>query len=189
MTDFNMLVSTARDYESQCESELWFNLLALGDPSPKMTRPGIPGLLLVKTSVDVRTFIYHLQSILSSKEPDYIQFIAKIYPIDIVISSELDLMANTALKLIADHSIAKDPTSKYRITIRKRQSSLSTEEIISKVANLIPNPVSLNEYDWNLEIEIINQIAGLSILSKKDIFSPLQEKKPSDLSLENDEID
>jgi tRNA(Ser,Leu) C12 N-acetylase TAN1 len=177
LSDFNLVVSTARDYEQQCECELWFNLMALGDSTPIVTRPGIPGLLLVKTSIEPRKLIHHLRDIITNKDLNYIQFIAKIYPIDVVVETDMDTIAQAAVSLVENHPIAKDKTTKYRITIRKRQCENSTDEIIKKVASLINNPVSLKEYDWNLEIEIINKYAGLAIITDEDIFAPIQEKR------------
>lgn len=177
LSDFNLVVSTARDYEQQCECEIWFNLMALGDSTPIITRPGIPGLLLVKTNVNPRKFVQYLRDIITNKDVNYIQFISKMYPVDIVVETDVDTIAQAAVSLVDNNQMAQDKNSKYRITIRKRQCEYSTDEIIKTVASLIHNPVSLKEYDWNLEIEIINKYAGIAIITDEDIFAPIQEKR------------
>jgi len=177
MQNFNLVVSTARDFETQAETELWFNLTALGDPSPIIYQSGLQGLILAHTSLPPRKIIYYIQEILATKDPNYIQFIQKIYPVDSVVATELPMIIEATKILLAKNPICQVPDSKFRITIRKRNSPLTTNEIISAVAHEIPHPVDLKGYEWNLQFEIIGNTTGIAVLLPGDILSPLQEDK------------
>jgi len=59
----------------------------------------------------------------------------------------------------------------YRITVEKRNSNLSTKEIISTIAKNIQNKVALEKPDWIILIEILGDSTGLSVLTKNDLFS------------------
>ena len=70
------------------------------------------------------------------------------------------------------------PKETFRITIEKRNSNLSKNEIINKIAKNIPNKVSLNQPDWIVLIEIIGNNTGLAVLRDESILS-LQKIKRS----------
>lgn len=183
MTDFNLIVSTGRDFEAQAQNELWFNLLAIGDENPIIfNASGIQGLILAKTKLPPRALIRHMRSCLLTKDSEYCQFIQKIYPIDIVVPTELDRIKVIALELISSHPVCQDPDSTYRISIRKRSTSLKTQDIIAAIADTVHHKVSLQNFVWSLQIEIIGNDTGLAILQAGDIFQPLREKLGSTAS-------
>ena len=74
--------------------------------------------------------------------------------------------------------IMKD-TDTYRITIEKRGSEISSKELIDSIAEIIPNKVSLESYDWNVMIQIMGGITGVSILKDEEILSTLKLKRDS----------
>ena len=177
MKNFNIMVSTGRNFEDQAEYELWFNLLALGDESPIIFRSGNQGLILAKTTINPLDLIQYFREITQNKDKNYIQFIHKLTPIDIVVPSDLDSLKEGVTKLIENHPLSQDSTAKYRISVKKRQSSLQTSEIIDKIASTIQNDVSLKEYDWNIQVEVIGDTTGIALLRKSDIFKPISEKR------------
>ena len=65
----------------------------------------------------------------------------------------------------------------YRISIEKRNSNVSSKEIITKIADKIKNKVSLEFPDKVLLIEILGNITGISILKKSDILSIEKTKR------------
>ncbi len=179
MKNFNLIISTGRAFEEQAEYELWFNLLALGDESPIIFRSGNQGLILAKTTINPKDLIQYLREILQNKDKDkkYIQFIHKITPIDIVVPSNLDSLKEGLLKLIEKHPLSQDPKLKYRITVKKRQSLLKTSEIIDAIGSNVQNAVSLKDFDWNVQVEVIGDSTGIALLKKSDIFKPISEKR------------
>jgi tRNA acetyltransferase TAN1 len=68
-------------------------------------------------------------------------------------------------------------TDTYRITIEKRGNEIPSKELIGSIAGIIPNKVSLESYDWNVMIQIIGGITGVSILKEEDIVSTLKLKR------------
>ena len=65
----------------------------------------------------------------------------------------------------------------YRISIEKRNSDLSSQEIISKIAGKIKNKVSLEFPDKVVLIEILGNKTGVSILKKSDVLSIEKTKR------------
>jgi len=81
------------------------------------------------------------------------------------------------LKLIENHPLNQNSKAKYRISVKKRQSTLTTSDIIDTIASTIQNDVSLKDFDWNVQVEVIGDSTGISILRKSDIFKPISEKR------------
>ena len=171
MIDFNLIISTGRDFETQAECEAWFNLLSIGDPNAIIQKSGIPGLILAKTDKDPRDLVYFLQKGFV-ENPSYVQFIKKIYPIDGVVETNLDLIKEKAIELLNNRTKLDIEPKPFRISVRKRQTTLKTSEIIPIIADEIKNPVSLQDYHYNIQIEIIGDVSGIAILEENDIFSP-----------------
>ena len=78
----------------------------------------------------------------------------------------------------AIYSIQKNDS--YRITVEKRNTSISTNEIITEVAKIFPNEVSLNKPDLIVLIEILGDKTGISILKDSELFSLDKSKRISD---------
>ena len=79
----------------------------------------------------------------------------------------MDLIKKNVIELIP--SIR--PNKTYRISIEKRDSSLIRNEIISNIASLLSNNVSLEKPDWEIIIQIIGDETGISVLPKNSILS------------------
>jgi tRNA acetyltransferase TAN1 len=71
------------------------------------------------------------------------------------------------------------PEQTYRITIEKRNSDVLSGDIITQIANKIPNKVSLEKYDWIILVEILGAITGVSVLRDEDVLSIQREKRGS----------
>jgi tRNA acetyltransferase TAN1 len=106
-------------------------------------------------------------------EPWSIRYCLRIIPIEKVIETKIEEIEKTAIKM--SKQIAEDET--YRISIEKRNSDLSSQEIISKIANRIKNKVSLEFADKIVLIEILGNKTGLSILKKSDVLSIEKTKR------------
>ena len=70
-----------------------------------------------------------------------------------------------------------EQTEKFRITVEKRHTGLSSRTIIDTVAKKIDRTVDLETPDKILLIEIIGELAGLSIITPADILSVEREKR------------
>ncbi|MCP4761668.1 MAG: hypothetical protein GY870_07790 [archaeon] len=175
MTNFKFVLSTNRTFEKVAAVEFWFNLLILGDSNPITIEPAIPGLLLIDSKLNPFEVIKELKKILL-KDSDFFQYILKIIPIDRVVGTNLKLMKTTVNELLIEKS---EITSKgnFAINIRKRSTNLHTKEIIDEIAEGIENKVNLKKPDWIIQIEIIGEDVGISILTPDDIFSVIRDKR------------
>ena len=69
------------------------------------------------------------------------------------------------------------PQDTYRITVEKRHSEISTNEIITEIADKIKNKVSLEKFDWIVLIEILGKRTGIAILKEDNIISTQKVKR------------
>ena len=97
-------------------------------------------------------------------------------PIQTITETEMDKITESVIKL---KDIIKQNDS-YRITIEKRNTDVSSTEIITDIAKIFPNKVSLNQPDWIVLIEILGEKTGISILKDSEIFSLDKTKRMSD---------
>jgi tRNA acetyltransferase TAN1 len=73
--------------------------------------------------------------------------------------------------------IAIKSQNTYRITVEKRHSTISTNEIIDAIASRIQNKVSLKKFDWIVLVEILGNKTGVSVLKENDIISTQRLKR------------
>ena len=99
-----------------------------------------------------------------------------IIPIQSLTETNIDKIKENVIKL--KDSIKK--TDSYRITIEKRNASIPTNEIITEIAKIFPNKVSLNNPDLIVLIEILGDKTGISILKNNELFSLDKSKRMSD---------
>ena len=100
----------------------------------------------------------------------------RIIPIQSITETNIDKIKQNVIKL--KDSIQKNDS--YRITVEKRNTSISTNEIITEVAKIFPNKVSLNKPDFIILIEILGDNTGISILKDSELFSLDKSKRLSD---------
>jgi len=110
------------------------------------------------------------------EEPWLIRYCLRIIPIQSITETNIDKIKQNVIKL--KDSIQKNDS--YRITVEKRNTSISTNEIITEVAEIFPNKVSLNKPDLIVLIEILGDKTGISILKDSELFSLDKSKRMSD---------
>jgi len=110
------------------------------------------------------------------EEPWLIRYCLRIIPIQSITETNIDKIKQNVIKL--KDSIQKNHS--YRITVEKRNTSISTTEIITEVAKIFPNKVSLNKPDLIVLIEILGDKTGISILKDSDLFSFDKSKRMAD---------
>lgn len=168
----NLLVTCARHLETETKDELNNLLTRFGDKNPIVTISKMSGILTAETQIDPFQVIENARKLIM-EEPWEIRYCFRIIPIQKTVKTNLQEIKIHALELIK--TINKNDT--YRITVEKRHSELSTNEIISEVAPYIPNKVSLENPDWNLLIEVIGSLTGISLLKQNGILSVKREKR------------
>lgn len=170
--DFNLLISTARGNEHHACSEIWYLLGELSDKTAEIAPTGIVGLIVAKTALNPKLVTAQLKEILKNKPWEF-RYILKVTPIEKVVKANLEEIEKEALNLI--HEIESNET--YRITIQKRRSSLKSVDIIEAIAKHINRKVNLTNPDKIFMVQILGDLAGLSVLKPDQILSIEKEKR------------
>ena len=171
----NLLVTCARNLETETKNEIGKILTELGDQEPEILNVGMRGILMVNTSIEPSKIIDCVRDKIT-EEPWLIRYCLRIIPIQSITETEMSTITKNVIEL---KDIIQQNDS-YRITIEKRNTDMSSTEIITEIANMLPNKVSLNQPDWIVLIEILGDKTGISILKDSEIFSLDKAKRMSD---------
>jgi len=171
----NLIITCARNLESETKNEIKKILDELGDQEPEILNVGMRGILMVDTIIEPSKIIDWVKNKIV-EEPWLIRYCLRIIPIQSITETNIDKIKQNVIKL--KDSIQKNDS--YRITIEKRNTSISTNEIITEVAKIFPNKVSLNKPDLIVLIEILGDKTGISILKDSELFSLDKSKRMSD---------
>ena len=171
----NLIITCARSLESETKNEISKILDELGDQEPEILNVGMRGILMVNTVIEPSKIIDYVKNKMI-EEPWLIRYCLRIIPIQIITETEIDKIKQNVIKL--KDTIQKNDS--YRITIEKRNTSISSNEIITEIAKIFPNKVSLNQPDWIILIEILGNETGISILKNGEMFSLDKAKRMSD---------
>jgi tRNA acetyltransferase TAN1 len=170
----NLIATCSRHLEEEACDEIAEIIQELGDDSPRIGKSSFSGIIWADTSIDPFVAIGNIKKIILD-EPWRMRYCHRFIPISQTTSSTLENIVESVKNQI---KVMKD-TDTYRITIEKRGSDISSKELINSVADIIPNKVSLESYDWNVMIQIMGGIVGISILREEDIISTLKLKRDS----------
>jgi tRNA acetyltransferase TAN1 len=168
----NLIITCARHLEPEAEEELRGFLDEFGDPDPKVTITSMSGILTAETKLDPVETIRKIKEILLD-EPWSVRYCLRIIPIQRIVETGIEEIEKVVEELASN--ISKD--EKYRISIEKRNSNMSSQEIIKKIASKIKNQVSLEFPDKVVLIEILGTKTGISVVKKSDILSTEKTKR------------
>jgi len=168
----NLIITCPRHFEEEASEEVKRILIELGDQEPKIIISSMPGILTGITSLNPIESIEKIREKILD-EPWSIRYCLRIIPIQGVCKTNIIEIEDEILKKIG---VIKSEDS-YRITIEKRNSKVSSDEIISKIAKNISNKVSLERPDWVILIEIIGDEAGVSVIRNNNILSVEKTKR------------
>ena len=171
----NLIITCARSLESETKNELNKILDELGDQEPEILNVGMRGILMVNTVIEPSKIIDYVKNKMI-EEPWLIRYCLRIIPIQMITETEIDKIKQNVIKL--KDTIQKNDS--YRITIEKRNTDISSTEIITEIANIFPNKVSLDQPDWIVLIEILGNDTGISILKDDELFSLDKAKRMSE---------
>ena len=174
MKSLNLLATCARHFENETKDEIITILQELGDKNPQISMTEFSGILYINTSADPKEIVKKIRQKIED-EPWSIRYTLRAIPIESITKTDVREIADAALK---QAEIMK-PNETYRITIEKRNSSVSSGEIISQIANKIANKVSLEKYNWIVLVEILGEMTGISVLKDEDVLSVERHKRGS----------
>ncbi|MEN3035020.1 MAG: L-threonylcarbamoyladenylate synthase [Candidatus Methanosuratincola sp.] len=160
---FNLIVTTQRGNERNCMREL---VTLSGEPSIRFSRTGFPGLLKGEVQSEPVEFCKALAAKLA-EDPWRARFIQKVTPIQEATKAEAEDIRAAVRRLSG--SIPTGAT--FRITVNKRGSEISSSWLIREVAREIERKVDLEKPDWIVDIELIRDVAGVSVIRPGDIVS------------------
>lgn len=172
LSDFNLVISTSRGNEKNTCSEMWYLLGEVGDRGSFIETTGVIGLVVAKTRLDPVKAIKDLKDLLKERPWEF-KYTLKLVPIQRVVEAQLPQLQEAAVALAS----AIAPKEKFRITVEKRHTDLSSKTIIDSVAKKIERTVSLETPDKIILIEIIGELAGLALMTQEDILSVEKAKR------------
>ena len=168
----NLIITCARHLEEDTEEELRDILDELGDSEIEVSISDMSGILTAQTKLDPIEVVKKMKEILLD-QPWSIRYCLRIIPIQKVIETKIESIEMTISSI--SNQILDGET--YRILIEKRNSEISSKEIITKIAHEIKNKVSLDFPDKIILIEILGGMTGISILKEADILSIEKTKR------------
>ena len=171
----NLIITCARNLELETKNEIRKIFDGLGEQEPEILNVGMRGILMANTVIEPSKIIDYVKNKMI-EEPWLIRYCLRIIPIQMITETEIDKIKQNVIKL--KDTIQKNDS--YRITIEKRNTSISSNEIITEIAKIFPNKVSLNQPDWIILIEILGNETGISILKNDGMFSLDKAKRMSD---------
>jgi tRNA acetyltransferase TAN1 len=168
----NLIITCARHLEQETKEELLNILEEFGDPDASVVISDMSGIMTASTKLEPIEVVRRMKEMILD-EPWSIRYCLRIIPIQKVIETTIENIEKTIENM--NEQIKSGET--YRISIEKRNSNLSSKEIITKIADKIKNNVSLEFPDKVVLIEILGKKTGISILKKSDILSVEKTKR------------
>jgi len=168
----NLIITCARHLEEETADELTDILDELGDSDVKISISSMSGILTAETTLVPIEVVRKMKEMLLD-EPWSIRYCLRVIPVQKFIETNVEEIEKTISNML--NQIQETDT--YRISIEKRNSDISSKEIITKIADQIKNKVSLEFPDKIILIEILGSVTGISILKKSDILSLEKTKR------------
>ncbi len=168
----NLIITCARHLEGETEEELRDILDELGDSEIEVSISDMSGILTAQTKLEPIEVVKKMKEMLLD-QPWSIRYCLRIIPIQKVIETKIEVIEMAISNIL--NQILDGET--YRILIEKRNSDISSKEIITKIAHKIKNKVSLDFPDKIILIEILGGMTGISILKEADILSIEKTKR------------
>ncbi|MEX2192538.1 MAG: THUMP domain-containing protein [Nitrosarchaeum sp.] len=168
----NLIITCARHLESETRQELIDILEKIGDSEPKITITNMSGILTAETKLESIEVIKRIKEMVLD-EPWCIRYCLRIIPIQKITETKIESIEDEIsdlIKLISNEE-------SYRISIEKRNSNISSQELISRIAKKIKNKVSLESPDKIILIEVLGNQTGIAIVKKGDVLSVEKTKR------------
>jgi len=169
--DFNLLVTTARGNEEDACSEIWYLLGEIGDSAVKVDKTGITGLIAAKTAFNPFEVIEKFRVILKERPYEF-RYALRVIPVEKVVRTDVGEIQRTVTEL--GSKIKEGET--FRVTVEKRFTNTSTNDIIAAAAANIERRVDLNRPDKIVLIEVVGGLTGVSVVKPQEILSIMKEK-------------
>ncbi|MGC8936115.1 MAG: THUMP domain-containing protein [Candidatus Methanomethylicaceae archaeon] len=173
MKEFNLIITTQRGNETRCAKEAMVLAKSIGFEDVDFGSTRFPGLLTGKVEGDPLDFVKRAKNFVES-DPWSFKYIQRIVPVQKICEATIPAMKDAVKEIVSQIP----ENSSFKVVVNKRGSALKREEIIREVASLIERRVDLERPDVLLQVEIIEDVVGISLISERDIVSitKLQER-------------
>jgi len=170
----NLIITCARHLETETKQELTGILEKMGDAQSKIIITDMSGILTAETVLNPIEIVKKMKELLLD-EPWCIRYCLRVIPIQKITKTLVEDIEDGVLELIR---FISDEES-YRILIEKRNSNISSQDLITRIAKKIKNKVSLEFPDKIILIEILGNTTGISVVKPTDILSVEKIKRSS----------
>ena len=167
----NLIITTYKNRESDALDELSQLLYIFGDKEFSIEITPISGIILAKTNLNPIQIVEDSKELIRN-EPWRFRYVLRIIPLEKICKAEISEIHKVVKQLCG--KITQNET--YRVVIEKRHTKLRSMEIISTVTSDLEMKVNLENPNWIILIQIVNRLAGVSILRSNQIFSSVKEK-------------
>ena len=172
LNDFNLLISSSRGDEDDANSELRYLLGELGDKHARTNYTAVSGLTVAKTDLEPVPVIGSLQSMLRVS-PWKFRYVLKVKPVRNVVPCTIQ---EITAAVVAQSVMVREGET-FRVSVEKRQNHISSREIIDAVASKVPRKVDLQRPGKLIMVEIIGNVAGVSVIEPRCILGVEKEKR------------
>ena len=162
----NLIITCPRNTELETIDEITKLLNEFGDSEPKIFKTDFSGIIKIETVIELFELVEKFRCKIEN-EPWELRYCSRIIPIQRTCQTDIVLIKENVSKLIN----CIKPNETYKISLERRNSGLTRNEIISAVASLLSNNVSLEIPNWEIIIQILGGITGVSIMPKNSILS------------------
>ncbi len=176
--DFNLLISSSRGEEHEANSELEYLLRELGDKSARTGYTIVGGLTVAKTMLEPTRVVDELRDTVREC-PWKFRYVLKVKPVTEVVSCNIDDIVDS---VVGQLSMIRNGET-FRVTIEKRKNAISSKSVIDAVASRVPRRVELQKPSKVVMVEIIGDLAGVSILKPDCILGVTKEKRATSSQL------
>lgn len=168
----NLIITCARHLETETRREIADILEKMGDSEPIISITNMSGILTAETKIDPIEVIKKIKEMILD-EPWCIRYCLRVIPVQKITETKIESIEEGISDLIKLISNGES----YRISIEKRNSNISSQELISNIAKKIKNKVSLEFPDKIILIEVLGNKTGIAIVKKTDILSVEKTKR------------
>ncbi|MHA2270246.1 MAG: THUMP domain-containing protein [Candidatus Hodarchaeales archaeon] len=179
-----VLISAERHRRRDALSEAWYVFSEHLGLVPRRYQCRIPGLAIIRVDQDVLEVMSKIRHFVLNTQPSFLACLTftplhKLFklpptPKDTLKDFEEDVDQFSPI-IAALESLMHliEPKESWRITVRKRYSSLRSQEIITKIADTfsLPGPVSLTDPEKIIRVEVLGSDCGVSIHKPQDVIS------------------
>jgi tRNA acetyltransferase TAN1 len=168
----NLIITCARHLETETRREITDILEKMGDSEPIISITNMSGILTAETKIEPIEVIKKIKEMILD-EPWCIRYCLRVIPVQKITETKIESIddgISDLIKLISNEE-------SYRISIEKRNSNISSQELISNIAKKIKNKVSLEFPDKIILIEVLGNKTGIAIVKKTDILSVEKTKR------------